>query len=59
MLGKAWERERPKGREGEFSLEQIDGVAKTAEAITIQPGETKKISGIAPFKGNSKRITVH
>ena len=60
-LGKAWERGklyRPKGREGEFSLEQVDGVVKTAEAITIQPGETKKISGIVPFKGNSKRINV-
>ena len=29
-----------------------------AETITIQPEETKKISGIAPFKGNSKRINV-
>ena len=58
-LGKAWERgklNRPKGREGEFSLEQVDGVVKTTEAITIQLGETKKISGKAPFKGNSRRI---
>ena len=31
---------------------------KTAEAITIQPGETKKMSGIAPFRGNSRRINV-
>ena len=29
-----------------------------AETITIQPEETKKISGIAPFKGNSKRINL-
>ena len=60
-LGKAWERgkfNRPKGREREFSLEQVDGVVKTAEAITIQPRETKKISGIAPFAGHSKRINV-
>ena len=60
-LGKAWERGklyRPKSKRGEFSLEQVEGVVKTAEAITIQPGETKKISGIAPFKGNSKRINV-
>ena len=33
-------------------------MVKTAEAITIQPAETKKISGIAPFKGNSKKINV-
>ena len=39
-------------------MEQVEGVVKTAEAIMIQPGETKKISGIAPFKGNSKRINV-
>ena len=36
----------------------MEGIVKTAETITIQPGETKKISGIAPFKGNSKRISV-
>ena len=60
-LGKAWERGKlnwPKGREGEFSLQQVDSVVKTAEAVVIQPGETKKISGIAPFRGNSKRINV-
>ena len=60
-LGKAWERGklyRPEGRKREFSLDQVDGIVKTAETITIQPGETKKISGIAPFKGNSKRINV-
>ena len=60
-LGKAWERGklyRPKSGKREFSLEQVEGTVKTAEAITIQPGETKKISGIAPFKGNSKRINV-
>ena len=37
-------------------MEQVEGVVKTVEVITMQPGETKKISGIAPFKGNSKRI---
>ena len=49
---------RPKGGKRGFSLEQVEGTVKTAEAIMIQPGETKKISGIAPFKGNSKRINV-
>ena len=48
----------PRVGKGNSLLEQIDGVIKTAEAITIQPGETKKINGIAPFKGNSKRINV-
>ena len=60
-LGKAWERGklyRPESGKREFSLEQVEGTVKMAEAITIQPGETKKISGIAPFKGNSKRINV-
>ena len=57
ILGKAWERgklNRPKGKSREFSLEQVDGIVKTAEAVVIQPGETKKISGLASFKGNSK-----
>ena len=61
ILGKAWERgklNRPKGKSREFSLEQVDGIVKTAEAVVIQPGETKKISGLASFKGNSKRINV-
>ena len=60
-LGKTWKRgklNQPKGKSGEFSLEQVDGTVKTAEAIVIQPGETKKISGLASFKGNSKRINV-
>ena len=60
-LGKAWERGklyRPESKKREFSLEQVEGIVKTVEAITIQPGETKKVSGIAPFKGNSKRINV-
>ena len=60
-LGKTWERgklNRPKGKSGEFSLEQVDGTVKTMEAVVIQPGETKKISGLASFKGNSKRINV-
>ena len=39
-------------------MEQVDGIVKTAEAVVIQPGETKKISGLASFKGNSKRINV-
>ena len=60
-LGKAWERgklNQPASRKGEFSLEEVVGSVKTAEAIAIQPGETKKISGIAPFRGNLKRINV-
>ena len=39
-------------------MEEVVGSVKTTEAIPIQPGETKKISGIAPFRGNSKRINV-
>ena len=61
VLGKTWERgklNQPKGKSGEFSLEQVEGIVKTAEATIIQPGETKKISGLASFKGNSKRINV-
>ena len=60
-LGKAWERgklNQQASRKEEFSLEEVEGSVKTAEAIVIQPGETKKISGIAPFRGNSKRINV-
>ena len=60
-LGKAWEKGklyRTEGRKREFSLDQVDGIVKMAKTITIQSGETKKISGIAPFKGNSKRINV-
>ena len=61
VLGKAWERgklNRPKGKNKEFSLEQVDRIVKTAEAVVIQPGETKKISGLASFRGNSKQINV-
>ena len=57
-MGKAWERGKlnwPKGKEGEFSLEKVDGAVKAVEAIVLQPGE---ISGVAPFKGNSRRINV-
>ena len=36
----------------------MDGTVKTAEAVVVQPGETKKISGLASFKGNSKRINI-
>ena len=60
-LGKAWERgklNRPASREGEFSLEKVEGPIKTTEAIAIQPGETKRVSRIASFRGNSKRINV-
>ena len=39
-------------------MERVEEPIKTAEAISIQPGETKRISGIAPFSGNSKRINV-
>ena len=36
----------------------MDGIVKTVEAVVIQPGEAKKVSVIAPFRGNSKRINV-
>ena len=56
-LGKTWERGKlnsRKGKPGDFSLEQVTGAVKTAETVVIQLGETKKISGLASFKGNSK-----
>ena len=61
-LGKAWERgtlARPNNqRVSEFMIEQVKGPVKAVENIVIQPGETKKVSGLAQFKGNSKRINL-
>ena len=44
-LGKTWERgklNQPKGKSGEFSLEQVDGTVKTVEAVVIQPEKPRK-----------------
>ena len=61
-LGKAWERgtvARPQGKDlEEFMLDQVKGPVKAVEYTVIQPGETKKISGMVQFKGNSKRINL-
>ena len=61
-MGKAWERgtlARP-SRQGinEFMIDQVKGPVKAVENIVIQPGETKKISGMVQFKGNSRRINL-
>ena len=61
-LGKAWERgsvARNKfTKVGEFMIDQVKGPVKAAEYVVLQPGETKKISGMAQFKGNSQRINL-
>ena len=61
-LGKAWERgvvARPKANPlEEFMIEQVEGPVKAVEYTVIQPGETKRVSGMVPFKGNSKRINL-
>ena len=62
LLGKAWERgaiARPNGNKlEEFMIEQVKGPVKAVEYTVIQPGETKKISGMTQFKGNTKRINL-
>ena len=61
-MGKVWERgtlARPNShRVSEFMIEQVKGPVKAVENIVIQPGETKKISGMVQFKGNSRRINL-
>ena len=61
-MGIAWERgtlARPsKQGVNEFMIDQVKGPVKTVENIIIQPGETKKISGMVQFKGNSRRINL-
>ena len=50
-LGKAWEMGTLSGKsvesKGQFQLDQVDGIVKTVETTTIQPWETKRISGMA------------
>ena len=62
LLGKAWERgtlsQKSVENKGQFNLDQVDGLVKTVESTSIQPGETKKISGMAQFKGTSQRINL-
>ena len=61
-LGKAWERgavaRNKPTKVGEFMIDQVEGPVKAAEYVVLQPGETKKISGMAQFKGNSQRINL-
>ena len=61
-IGKAWERgtlARPNAQGvNEFMIEQVKGPVKAVENIVIQPGETKKISGMVQFRGNSRRINL-
>ena len=42
----------------EFMIDQVKGPVKTVENIVIQLGETKMISGMVQFKGNSRRINL-
>ena len=62
LMGKAWERGTLVGPTqkpvNEFMIEQVEGPVKTVENVLIQPGETKKISGMVQFTGNSKRINL-
>ena len=62
LLGKAWERgtllQMLVENQGQFNLDQVDGLVKTVETTTIQPGEMKKISGMAQFRGTSQRINL-
>ena len=62
LLGKAWERgavARPNGNKlEEFMIEQVEGPVKAVEYTVIQPGETKRISGMTQFRGNTKRINL-
>ena len=62
LMGKAWEQGtlvRPTRKPvNEFMIEQVEGPVKTVENVLIQPGETKKISGMVQFTGNSKRINL-
>ena len=59
LLGKVWERgtlsQKSLESQGQFNLDQVDRLVKTVEMTTIQPGETKKISGMAQFRGTSQR----
>ena len=61
-MGKAWERgilARPQNQKvNEFMIEQVKGPVKAVENTVVQPGETKRISGMAQFKGNSRRINL-
>ena len=60
LLGKAWERgtlsQKLVENQGQFNLDQVDGLV-TVETTTIQPRETKKISGMAQFRGTSQRVS--
>ena len=62
LMGKAWERgtlfrETVNGR-GQFNLDEVNGVVKTVEKVKILPGETKRVSGMAQFKGTSQRFNL-
>ena len=36
----------------------MNGVVKTVEKVTILPGETKRVSGMAQFRGTSQRVNL-
>ena len=39
-------------------MDQVDGLVKTVEMVTIQPGEMKRVSRMAQFRGALQRIDV-
>ena len=62
MLGRTWKRgtlsQKSVERDKQFDFNQVYGVVKTVEMITIQPRETKRVSGMAQFRGASQRINL-
>ena len=46
LLGKAWKRgtlpQMSVEKQGQFNLDQVDGLVKTIEVTTIQPGKDKE-----------------
>ena len=62
LLGRTWERgtllRKSVEKDKQFDLDQVDGLVKTVEIVTIQPGETKRVSGMAQFRGASQRINL-
>ena len=62
LLGRTWERgtlsRKSVEKDQQFDLDQVDGLVKTVEMVTIQPGEMKRVSGMAQFRGASQRINL-
>ena len=62
LLGRTLERgtlsQKSVERDRQFNLDQVEGVVKTVEMITFQPGEMKRVSGMAQFRGAMQRINL-